>query len=125
MPRMVSRKPKPLQAVNLFPVDGSVLLFACPLLDSFGAYLELLFPQETMYRRWVLCHAIKGHPRSDDPSLLQAVAFCPGCGMDCRADLRWEVAGRPAQNKTLRDLRLEQRREQLRKTAKPKEVVQA
>lgn len=70
----------------------------CELLEFEGLRLELAFPGEGTYQRWVL--------RGTDSQIvyMQAVAFCPGCGKDCRSDLLWRVPGKPAKTKVMERL---------------------
>jgi len=95
---------KEIQVIN--PNDLETI-HQCDLLEYNSLYLELLFPDDPQYRRWALCVAEKGEVADSDSALVDAVAFCPGCGMDCRKELDWRVPGRPAFNEILESLQKE------------------
>ena len=74
------------------------MIHTCPMLDDAGLYLARMFEGDPQAMRWMLCHARHGRPADEDIAYMRAVAFCPGCGLDVRADLAWQVAGRPGMN---------------------------
>lgn len=88
-------------------VDGQV--HQCELLEIDAMYMHLIYPG-TEYQRWVLKH--HSHFRQplgseEDPVHLQMAGFCPGCGMDFRKDLHWQIGGKPHRNEIMNRAREE------------------
>lgn len=71
----------------------------CAYLEYRFSWLELAYPG-TEHQRWVLM-VDPNKPRCE----LQVVMFCPYCGKDLRADLHWQIPGRPQENEIFRNAR--------------------
>jgi hypothetical protein len=69
----------------------------CEYLEYEGRHIGLAYPGSE-YQRWVLYN-------SEGDVILQVVMFCPFCGEDFRADLDWQIPGRPQENEILRRAR--------------------
>lgn len=87
-------------------LDGSVIhIHECDLLRYDSMYLQLVFEDNNEYQRWVLRSAALSSPQGDcsgaDIIHMQVVAFCPGCGLDCRKQIDWRVLGKPQFNRIL------------------------
>jgi len=76
----------------------------CNALELQSRYLEYCCAGEGN-ARWRLIHDVDGNLTEDpkDMVFMQYVLFCPGCGKDLRQDIAADSAGRPHENKVLKE----------------------